>query len=371
MKIISKHLIFVFLFAALFLANEKNLFSKENLNNTSAIELPDISLVGNILGTFGSDDHLKNNKKLVVEETELAIQGYLYPAIRMDVIMSLHRHDSTYQAELEEAYVSFLELYLPGAGIHIPDLSVKAGKKLLDIGKINAVHPHHWNYVTRPDVLNSFFGEHGLSGQGLSFSYLLPAPFFCQWDIGAWYIDSADSHDDEEHSENENVDGMSHYNYLTRLWTSFELSQDQELETGLNAITGYGSHYQEHKDRITVTGFDITYEKFISSYQKLFFQNEVYMLKRELPEGTFNRSGFYSFLNYRMNKYWDCGLRYDYVEAPSTDTIIMSHLSAIVTHSLTEMTKARIQYTKSLRDSDYAIYCQLTFGTGPHSHTLE
>jgi hypothetical protein len=372
MKSISKSLIlFILLFVTVFLTCEINVFAKTNIiANTSALELPDISVIGNIVGAYGSNDSLKNNKKVVVEETELSFQGYLYPTIRTNVIMALHKHGSSYEAELEEAYVSFLELYLPSAGIHIPDLSIKLGKKLLDIGKINAVHPHHWRYVTRPDVLASFFGDHGLNGQGISFSYLLPTPFFCQWDVGAWYIDSTHSHDDEG-VEDTMVLGMAHYNYLTRLWSSFELSSDQELEVGLNGITGYGTHFQEHTDKVTITGLDLTYKHFLSSYRKLLFQNEVYTLKREVPVGTLNSLGFYNFLNYRMNQYWDYGIRYDYLETPYPDTITRSYISVIITHSLTEMTKARIQCSKSLRNSDYAIYCQLTFGIGPHSHPLE
>jgi hypothetical protein len=377
MKINFKNFIlFIYLFVTVFCISETNIFAKTNImTNSSALELPDISvvgnIVGNIVGAYGSNASLKNNKKIAVEGVGLALQGYLYPTIRTDVIMALHKHGTSYQADLEEAYVSFLELYLPGAGIHVPDLSIKVGKKLLDIGKVNARHAHHWSYVTRPDVLNSFFGDHGLNGQGMNFSYLLPVPFFCQWDVGLWYIDSAHSHDDEEHSEDTTVLGMAHYNYLTRLWTSYELSLDQELEIGLNVIKGYGTHYQEHTDNVTVAGLDLTYRHILGSYQRLLFQNEVYSLKREVPVGTLNRLGFYNFINYRMNRYWDYGLRYDYVETPFPEIQIQSYLSAIITHSLTKMTKARLQYKQSLRDSDYAVYFQLTFGMGPHSHPLE
>ena len=135
MKSISKSLIlFILSFGLVFLACENNIFAKTNtIVNTSALELPDISVVGNIVGAYGSNDSLKNNKKVVVEGVGLSLQGYLYPTIRTDIIMALHKHGTSYQADLEEAYVSFLELYLPGAGIHIPDLSIKLGKKLFSL----------------------------------------------------------------------------------------------------------------------------------------------------------------------------------------------------------------------------------------------
>jgi len=325
-----------------------------------ALELPDISVIGNVVGRYGTDKDEEDLDRVVIDEAEIALQGYLYPGIRADVIAALHRHDGTYNAELEEGYVTFLET-------PIPNLSLKAGKKLLDIGKVNPAHPHHWNFVDRPAVLESYFGGHGLAGEGVNFSYLLPLPFFSQLDFGIWHVDS-------EHTHEGDILGFSDEAYSTRLWSSFDLTDNQELEIGLSGVKGHGSHVSHHKDNVKIAGADLTYRCIGDKQNRLLFQNEFYFLDRDVPVGNLHRYGLYSFLNYRFNKYWDAGVRYDYYESPYPDRTEKSYVSGILTRSLTESTKLRLQFRQEvddIGDNDYAVFLQCIFGIGPHSHPLE
>ena len=73
--------------------------------STSTAELPDISLIGDIRGQFGESP---NN--FSVNEIEFAVGGFLYPQIRADVYAAFHKHDGEYEVELEEGYLSFLNL---------------------------------------------------------------------------------------------------------------------------------------------------------------------------------------------------------------------------------------------------------------------
>lgn len=324
-----------------------------------ALELPDISVIGNVVGTYSDDETDANRNKIVLEELEVSFQGYLYPEIRSDVFIALHRHEEEekYEAELEEGYISFLKT-------PIPNLSFKAGKKLLDFGKLNSRHPHHWNFVDRPEVLKSYFGGHGLVGQGADFSYLVPLPFFLQLDLGAWYVDSEDVHSGD-------ILGLAQETYSTRLWSSFSLAENQELEFGLSALKGYGAHYSHHKDKVKIGGVDLTYRFIGQKLQRLLFQSEFLFLDRDVPAGDLDRWGFYSHLNYRFDKYWDVGFRYDWMETPFPDKEKKSSISGILTHSLTETTKLRLQYRHDLKDSNHTLYLQVTFGIGPHAHPLE
>ncbi|MBM3254405.1 MAG: hypothetical protein FJZ16_09150, partial [Candidatus Omnitrophica bacterium] len=250
-----------------------------------ALELPDISVIGDVVGTYGDDKTDSDRNRIILKETELALQGYLYPDVRADIIAALHRHsdDGEYKAELEEGYISFLKT-------PIPNLSLKAGKKLLDFGKLNPRHSHHWNFVDRPEVLKSYFGDHGLAGQGANFSYLVPLPFFLQWDLGAWHVDS-------EHTHTGDILGLAEETYSTRLWSSFDLAENQELELGLSGIKGYGAHHSEHKDKVKVGGVDLTYRFLGEELKRLIFQNEFLFLDRDVPVGDLNRWGCYSLLN--------------------------------------------------------------------------
>ena len=323
------------------------------------MNLPDISFVGDVAGTYGDDIDESDRKKIILRETELALQGYLYPDIRADVFAALHRHsdDGEYKAELEEGYISFLKTPVEG-------LSLKAGKKLLDFGKLNPIHTHHWNFVDRPEVLKSYFGDHGVATQGVNFSYLVPLPFFLQADFGIWHVDS-------EHTHSGDILGLADETYSTRLWSSFDLTQDQELEVGVSGVKSYGSHYAEHKDKVKVAGLDLTYRHIGKGYERLLFQNEFLFMDRDVPAGDLDRFGCYSLLNYRLDKYWDIGVRYDWMETPFPEEKEKTFISTILTRALTETTKLRLQYKYDMKNDDHTIYLQTTFGIGPHAHPLE
>jgi len=118
------------------------------LGRGSSLELPDISVIGNITGTYGSDKGMEDLNRVLLDESEFAFQGYLYPDLRADVIAAIHRHDGEYATHLEEGYLTFLRTRVPG-------LSLKVGEKLVEVGKTNGRHPHHWAFVDRPYVLES------------------------------------------------------------------------------------------------------------------------------------------------------------------------------------------------------------------------
>jgi len=89
--------------------------------------------------------------------------------------------------------------------------------------------------------------------------------------------------------------------------------------------------------------------------------------------GTLNRDGFYSFLNYRTDKYWDFGARFDYAENAWPVISYERALSGIITHHLTETSYWRLQYKHRNLDGKTINegWLQVSFGIGPHSHELE
>jgi hypothetical protein len=329
-----------------------------------ALVLPDISIVGDIVGTFSDDKKKTDRNKIVARKVELSLQGYLMPGMRADVFIDLHRHDGEYKVGLHEGYISFLQTPIPGLGM-------LAGKKLIGFGKLNPRHSHHWDFVDMPMVLESYFTDHGLAGQGVNFSYLLPLPFFAQWDLGAWYIDA--HHKDHGHSH-----GHGHHHdyaleladqaYSTRLWSSFALAEAQELEIGLSGLKGYDAHDYEVK----ISGLDLTYRYFGPGASRWLFQNEFLFLNKEAHrKKDVDRWGFYSFLNYRWDMYWNVGLRYDWMETLSKHKKDKSSISGILTRNLTETTKLRLQYTHNLEEKNDTVFLQAIFGIGPHAHPLE
>jgi hypothetical protein len=103
------------------------------------------------------------------------------------------------------------------------------------------------------------------------------------------------------------------------------------------------------------------------------WQNEWFYLTREVPVGILYRHGAYSFLNYRMNKYWDIGARFDYAQGALPVNVMERSWSGIIGYHLTETSALRLQYKNRNVEGEGINegWCQLTFGIGPHSHELE
>jgi hypothetical protein len=344
------------------------LSAEENISNTMTdstplpgmrgkpINLPDVSALGNIVGYTSDNKKDKDRNNLLLEETEMAFQGYIYPDLRADLIIAINSDGKT---EVCEGKASFQNL---GYGF-----SGEVGKIHIDFGKVNKLHTHHLPFTDRPLVLNKFLGEDELAGQGATLKYLIPIlPFYSQIQAGFWKIEKPE----------EGQFFPTDKSYSARWNSSFDLGNKKELEVGFSGLTGRGPGYvsdQKSKDNVDLVGVDITFKWFPSSYEKWTFQNEWIHLRREIPEGKLNRDGFYSFINYRANKYWDYGLRFDYSENSDSAISYERAISAIVTNHLTETTYWRITAKHRNIDGKNITegWFQLSFGIGPHSHELE
>lgn len=345
--------------------------------------LPDVSALGNITGHLSSDKSDTGRNELGINEVETAFQGYIYPEMRADIILAIHKHDGEYESEICEAKAGFLKL--------TEGLSGEIGKIHLDFGRINKLHTHHLPMVDKPLALANFFGDHELAGQGGTLKYLLPfTPFYTQVQAGFWtmaahehgvtadnpveVLDISGStvsvpslvHEDADFSPAGKV-------YTARINSSFALADKTELELGMSGLKGRGAHYEDHLDNVVVTGVDLTLRSWPTAYKKFTFQNEWMHLKREVPVGTLNRDGFYSFLNYRTDKYWDFGARFDYAENAWPAISYARALSGIITRHLTETSYWRLQYKHRNLDGKAVNegWLQVSFGIGPHSHELE
>jgi len=326
------------------------------------LNLPDISVIGVIQGHVSDDQEDMTRNQLNFEEVETAFQGYIYPEMRADVFLALHRHEGSYEAEICEAKASFLRI--------VEGLAAQAGKIHIDFGKVNKLHTHHRPMIDRPAVLTGYFGEHGLVAQGGALSYLFPLPFYFQVESGAWRIDGAHEH---EHDDAEQAFSLADELFTARGRASFAGGGRSEMELGASFAHAHGAHFAEHKDKADVIGGDFTFKWWPSAYERLVFQNEWLYLTREVPIGHLHRHGMYSYLDYRFNKYFDLGGRFDYVEGAFPTEIIERAGSLIATYHLTETSavNAQVKHRHFTNKTATECWVRLTFGIGPHSHELE
>jgi hypothetical protein len=326
-----------------------------------ATNLPAISVIGDLTAQTSSDKTYADRNRVTLREIELALQGYLYPQMRADIFLAMHRHDGAFEPEVCEASVSVLHLFFDGLGL-------QAGKIHVDFGKLNKIHQHERPFVDQPLALSNFFGpDDGLVGEGAVLNYLFPLPFFLRLDGGVFWV-PVEAHADEEEPAGFGMAGEVH---TARIWSSFSLGEKAELEVGTSGAQGNGPHYLEHKDEVVVAGCDLTLKTWISTYQRLIFQNEFFYLSRQIPSGTLDRFGAYSYVGFQFNKYWDAGLRYDWSENALPDQVTSSLISTIGAYRLTETTRFRLQYGFDPHASSHSAAMQLVFGIGPHSHPLQ
>ena len=249
-------------------------------------------------------------------------------------------------------------------------LGSRVGKKLIPIGKDNVLHPEQRDFVDKPLTTRTILnGEEGLSAEGLDLYHLLPTPFFSQLSVGYWDLGQG-SHDDHGHEEEHS--GVEYSNKLlnTRLWNSFALSQDKELELGLNYLLGNASTTDENLKQ-DIVSLDLTYFQDLNSNRSLKIQSEYYHAtygeegeKREAQTSTY-LSTFYKF-----NPFYRAGIRYSTLGKHGDEGHVQEEWSFMLTRQLTETSKFRVQYNTG-KDVENVVYAQFIFGMGPHSHVLQ
>lgn len=339
--------------------------SAGNSNSSSATLLPDISVIGNVVGNF-TNSHVENRNKMLLRELEVGIQSYIYPSVKADIFISSEQEEDFHTA-LEEGYVSILQMG------NTP-FTLRLGKIRAPFGKLNAFHPHQWPFIDQPYVLSKFLGDDGLKCNGAFLQYLIPTDgkFFANLELGSSVPDSP-----EETDSKTPVSLFDSGLQTARLWTSKAFKHDlAEGELGLSYATGHTGQYEDNlnRDSLNLMGVDLTYRYWPSTYQRWKLMGEWMRQKRSLLSSNSTANGYYLFAEHQFNQYWSYGLRYDWTETPWPNIGHQSGLTAVLTDNLTEMTTARLQVSHSNDSesgSENCIMLQFLYGMGPHTHPLQ
>jgi hypothetical protein len=347
---------------------------------------PDISLVVDVKGLLSDRKTNPLNEKIMLEHAELAIQGYLWPGIRADFIGAIGQHPEEdghihTHTEVEEGYVSFLDL--PAS------FQLQVGRKLLDFGRLNPIHPHHWAIGDTPLPLRRLFGDHSWYDDGFQVSTLIPNP----WDVyfkvqgGIWNgraLGHENNHEHADAGEHESPGFAGPVDWGGRVYTG-RASLDVSLSQDANMMTGYSLAAGEGGDSI-LHGADFTLiHRWPQSYKRLRWQNELFFGDFELAEehGLAHESasiethdadawGLYSLLQLTLSKYWETGIRYDWWDADyrKSEWGATAFLSYYFTHSM--YVRPSYRYSELADGEDeHAFMVQFVWGLGPHAHRLE
>ena len=285
---------------------------------------------------------------------------------------------------VEEAY--FVTSSLPAG------LQVKGGKFKSGFGRINAQHPHAWDFVDAPLNYRAFMGTEGMGGEkGIQVTWLPDLPIYLQ--LG---IEALQGENDQLFGAN--ASGGPH---------AFTLFAKTSIEIGESGTILFGPSFAKGKaniptvaDNTTFTGdtdlfgFEMVY-KWKPSRDRGFILQSEYLYRRQAGDlrtgdvadpastvATLMRAqdGIYVQGLYQIDR-WRIGARYDVLDLLKKDFILSGSQQSLgkqpwrATGALefnpSEFTRIRLQYTRdeSSRDgqTNNELYLQMLLGIGAHA----
>ncbi len=292
---------------------------------------PDISLIGDFVGTAGHND-VAPSRSLELHEAELGIQAIIDPYARADVFLSFGEEG----VEVEEGYITFTAL---PAG-----LLLKVGKMRAEFGKVNMTHNHALATIDRPLVTNNLVGgEDGIDDAGLSLSRFVKGPkdWFLQ---GTAQLFRGDSSNLFTANRRQDVSFVGHVRAYKDLTESTNLDVGGSYARGHNEL---GSNFIT-----SLYGADATLRwKPLrrAIYNSILFRNEFVWSARDqlAPNDVFQTQrafGLYSSLDYRVNRRWTVGGRFDRSGHANDSRLTDTGFSTILTYWPSEFSQIRGQY---------------------------
>jgi len=296
---------------------------------------PDISLIGDFIGTAGRNN-VTPSPSLELHESEVGLQAIIDPYARADAFISFGEEG----VEVEEAYITFTAL---PAG-----LLLKTGKMRAEFGKVNTIHNHALPYIDRPLATNNLVGgEDGIDDAGVSISRFLPSPkkWFLQ---GTAQIFRGDSSTLFAANRRQDVSVVGHLRAYTDLNESTNLDLGASYSRGhTNLGANFGPNFFTN-----LYGADATLRwKPLrrAIYKNFLLRTELFWSARDQlsPLTTFETQhafGMYSSAEYRLNRRWTVGGRFDRSGRAGAANLTDTGFSSILTYWPSEFSQIRGQY---------------------------
>ena len=296
---------------------------------------PDISLIGDFIGTAGHNT-ISPSRSLELHESEVGMQAIIDPYARADAFISFGETG----VNVEEAYVTFTSL---PAG-----LLMKVGKMRADFGKVNTIHNHALPYIDRPLATNNLVGgEDGIDDAGISITRFLPAPknWFMEGTAQVFRGDSSTVYAANRRQDLSVVGHLRGYR---------DLSESTNLDLGISYSRGHSNLGFDFGPNFLTNlyGADATLRwKPLrrAIYKNFLFRTELFWSARDQlsPLNAFETQhafGMYSSAEYRVNRRWTVGGRFDRSGRATNANLTDTGFSGILTYWPSEFSQIRGQY---------------------------
>jgi hypothetical protein len=339
-----------------------------------------------------SAHHDPHERGFNLTAAELTLDGAVDPYFKGQATLTMVLEPSgDTVTELEEAWLKTTTLPF--------ELQLQAGQFFANFGRLNAQHPHTWDFVTAPIVLTRMFGDDGLRNPGAQLSWLAPTPFYTELMLGVFngggstaYSFRSDSGTTDIAGGNPNDPGVASLSdmlYVPRLVTSFDLTDQQTLMLGASGALGANSSGPD--GWTSIAGGDAYWKwrpvnaqqgwPFVSAQSEVMYRwyKAAQRISSEddvtvLPEDTFRSWGMYAQLLWGFHLRWVAGLRGEYVsgDSGSFDDNLRCDRTRVtpdLTFFPTEFSKFRLEYDYDHRTGlgdDHSVWLQVEFVLGAH-----
>jgi hypothetical protein len=221
-----------------------------------------------------------------------------------------------------------------------------------DFGKVNTIHNHALPFIDRPLVTNNFVGgEDGIDDAGISLSRFLPAPknWFLEGTAQVLRGDSADVFTANRRQDVSVVGHIRAYRDLSES-TNIDLGVSYARghnDAGLGSTTFYPSNFLTNLYAADATLRWKPLRRAI--YHSFIFRTELFWSARDQlsPLDIFQTQhafGLYSSAEYRVNRRWTLGGRFDRSGRATNANLTDTGFSGILTYWPSEFSQIRGQY---------------------------
>jgi hypothetical protein len=325
--------------------------------SNSKVFNPDIAVIGDFLGAFGSN-RVNPDPAMAMHESEASFQAIVDPYARADFFLSFGEEG----VDLEEGFLTFPAV--PGGFL------VRVGKMRAAFGKVNSLHNHVLPWTDRPLVTkNLVAGEDGINDAGLSVARLIPNPwFFLEATAQVFRGDSSDLFKSSKRGD---------LSYVGHLRGYHDITENTNIDLGFSYSRGHNSagivnDIDVGRFKTTLFGGDATIRwKPLQRavYHSFVGRAEYIRSRRNQPGALQNGEGFYFSGDYQFARRWFIGGRYDRSTHADDASAHDKGGSAVLTYWPSEFSQIRSQY----RRTEYAVgqtanelLMQFQFSIGAH-----
>ncbi len=346
------------------------------------------------LSSLEVSDHDPQQTGFNARNLEIALDGAVDPYFEgfVNLVFKLDNHGET-EVEAEEAYMQTTDLPY--------GLQVRAGQFFSPFGRINAQHPHVWDFVDAPLASGRLMGSDGLRGIGAQISWVTPLPWYSQFVLAMQNGEGNTGYSFRNNGDNNlfmgretidrNLQSVQDLVLVPRWENSFDLSPSQTVLAGVSGA--FGPNDTGYNTRTQAYAADLFYKwkpaNAEGGWPFVKWQTEAIYRRYQAGRGMddsfpvaekFSDWGMYSQVVWGFTKGWDWGVRGDYLHMQNSaynedpDRQSRRRVSSALTWHLTEFSKLRLQYNHDFLSATPflpsgqadSVFLQFEFNLGSH-----